>query len=162
VRDYDVYTAANSKNFLSTAQRSHCGVIEGTMKAGHLRYWWENPAEPPRPTPQGAPAEEVPLAPIYSIVSHSDALWTLTGSSVGSSPTVPPARTHTTPQFGRVNLFTARHAPGTLIHSFEAHKGPVSSMCLDLGETGLYTAGWDGVALVCCPPSALSRTYFDV
>jgi transcriptional activator SPT8 len=85
IRDYDVYTAANSKNFLTTAQRSHCGVIEGTMKAGHLRYWWENPAELPSPPQPGAPPEEMSLAPVYSMASHSDALWTLAGSSVSSA-----------------------------------------------------------------------------
>jgi transcriptional activator SPT8 len=47
-------------------------------------------------------------------------------------------------QADRINLFTARHEPGRLIHSFVAHKGPISSLSLTLDETGFFSGGWDG------------------
>ena len=39
IRDYDVFAAVNGKVFLTAPQRQHCGVIEGIMKAGQIRYW---------------------------------------------------------------------------------------------------------------------------
>ena len=82
VRDYDVFAAVNSKNFLTAPQRHHAGVVEGLMKSGQLRFWWENPAfsEGAR---QGLLAEEeVGPAPVYSLAMHSDALWALAGTNV--------------------------------------------------------------------------------
>jgi transcriptional activator SPT8 len=78
VRDYDLFSAANGKIFLTGQQRAHCGVIEGTMKAVPIRCWWENPAC----APPGTPLDEVGLSPIYSLAMQSDALWTLAGSDV--------------------------------------------------------------------------------
>jgi transcriptional activator SPT8 len=83
VRNYDIFTAANSKNFLTSVQRAHCNVMEGSMKAGQLRYWWENPALSPE---EFNPNMSQPdLGPIFSIATHSDALWTLTGSDVSAA-----------------------------------------------------------------------------
>ena len=75
IRDYDLYTAVNGKTFLTAPQRHHCNVVEGTMKAGQLRTWWENPAS----LNPAAPGE---LSPVYSLAMHSDALWALSGSEV--------------------------------------------------------------------------------
>jgi hypothetical protein len=77
VRSYDVFAAANGKNFLTAQQRHHCGVIEGTMKAAPVRYWWENPS---RPLPGNDAQTLNQLSPVYSMAMHSDALWTLTGA----------------------------------------------------------------------------------
>lgn len=84
IRDYDVFAAVNGKVFLTAPQRQHCGVIEGIMKAGHIRCWWENTA--PVLNPDGTVAES-PLYPVYSLAMQSDALWSLAGSDV-SSPSV--------------------------------------------------------------------------
>jgi transcriptional activator SPT8 len=81
IRDYDIFSAVNGKNFLTAQQRHHCGVIEGTMKAGQIRCWWENPVKPPG---LGAPPRESRLAPVYSLLMQSDALWALSGSDVSS------------------------------------------------------------------------------
>lgn len=54
-------------------------MIEGTMKAGQIRYWWENPKDP---GVDSAAQGDDHLAPIYSMAAHTDAVWTLTGSMV--------------------------------------------------------------------------------
>jgi transcriptional activator SPT8 len=87
IRDYDVFSAVNSKTFLSAPQRHHASVVEGLMKAGQLRCWWENPAKQrPQPTfsqPGILSIEDEPgLAPVYSLAMHSDALWALAGTDV--------------------------------------------------------------------------------
>ena len=94
IRDYDIFTAINSKTFLSAPQRHHAGVVEGLMKAGQLRFWWENPGFNQRRgfiggqamPPLGPVIEEEPgLSPVYSLLMHSDALWALAGTDVGSA-----------------------------------------------------------------------------
>ncbi|KDQ60948.1 hypothetical protein JAAARDRAFT_31941 [Jaapia argillacea MUCL 33604] len=128
VRDYDIFAAVNGKNFLTAPQRHHCGVIEGTMKAGQIRLWWENPADANR---LGAPPiQETQLSPIYSLSMQSDALWALAGSSQG-----------------HINLFTVRHDPGRLCHVMRGHRGHVSALSLQHDEKGFFSAGWDGEAM---------------
>ncbi|KAK7446402.1 Transcription factor spt8 [Stygiomarasmius scandens] len=125
IRDYDIFTALNGKNFLTAPQRHHSGVVEGIMKAGQLRYWWENP------TPSSVSGEEDrSISPVYSLEMHSDALWALAGSDAG-----------------HINLFTVRHEPGRVCHTFHAHRGPVASMSLDHDEKSFFSAGWDGEAM---------------
>ncbi|KAJ8078848.1 Transcription factor spt8 [Marasmius tenuissimus] len=122
IRDYDIFTALNSKNFLTAPQRHHSGVVEGIMKAGQIRFWWENPSHSP-PATEG---ERVP-APVYSLIMHSDGLWALAGSNSGP-----------------INLLTVRHEPGRLCHTLVGHRDAVSSMSMDHDEKGFFSAGWDG------------------
>jgi hypothetical protein len=82
IRDYDIFTAVNGKNFLTAPQRHHCGVVEGIMKSGQIRFWWENPTL--RLNGDAPADQEVLLSPVYSLVMHSDALWSLAGSDVCS------------------------------------------------------------------------------
>lgn len=84
IRDYDIFTALNGKTFLSAPQRHHAGVVEGLIKAGHLYCWWENPTAPNPKKVNGATVvdDDTGLAPVYSLVMHSDALWALGGSDV--------------------------------------------------------------------------------
>ncbi|KAJ7095147.1 WD40 repeat-like protein [Mycena belliarum] len=133
IRNYDIFTAVNGKNFLTAPQRHHAGVVEGIMKSGQIRFWWENLA----PLTQGKlngmafEEEEPALSPVYSLAMHSDALWTLAGSDVG-----------------HINLFTTRHDPGRCIHVMTGHRGrPVSALAMDHDEKGFYSAGWDGDAI---------------
>lgn len=81
IRDYDLFSAVNGKVFLTAPQRQHCGVIEGIMKAGQIRCWWENalPAINPDNTLAGG---DTSLYPVYSLAMQSDALWALSGSDV--------------------------------------------------------------------------------
>ncbi|KAI0636943.1 WD40 repeat-like protein [Trametes polyzona] len=128
IRDYDLFAAVNGKVFLTAPQRQHCGVIEGIMKAGQIRCWWENAI--PTLNPDGTIAGEPTLYPVYSLAMHSDALWALAGSDQG-----------------HVSLFTVRHSPGRLCHVMHAHRGPVSALALQHDEKGFFSAGWDGEAI---------------
>ncbi|RPD66163.1 WD40 repeat-like protein [Lentinus tigrinus ALCF2SS1-7] len=127
IRDYDVFAAVNGKVFLTAPQRQHCGVIEGIMKAGQIKCWWENAIPEPKPDGQ---ITEAPLYPVYSLAMHSDALWSLAGSDQG-----------------HVSLHTVRHAPGRLCHVMRGHRGPVSALSLQHDEKGFFSAGWDGEAI---------------
>lgn len=79
IRDYDIYAACNGKTYLTAPQRHHCGFVEGIMKAGVIRSWWEN--APPNSKPSEDPVEST-YSPVYSLLLHSDALWGLSGSKV--------------------------------------------------------------------------------
>ncbi|KAF9265443.1 WD40 repeat-like protein [Marasmius fiardii PR-910] len=125
IRDYDIFTALNGKNFLTAPQRHHSGVVEGIMKAAQIRFWWENPY----PLTPGIEIERA-LAPVYSLAMQSDALWTLAGTDTGP-----------------INLFTVRHEPGRVCHTLLGHRGAVSSMSVDHDEKGVFSAGWDGEAI---------------
>ncbi|KAJ7117357.1 WD40-repeat-containing domain protein, partial [Mycena crocata] len=130
IRDYDIFTAVNGKNFLTAPQRHHAGVVEGIMKSGQIRFWWENPALA-KPNGMGFGDDEPTLSPVYSLAMHSDALWTLAGTDVG-----------------HINLFTTRHDPGRCCHVMHGHPGrPVSALAMSHDEKGFYSAGWDGDAI---------------
>jgi hypothetical protein len=81
IRDYDVFTAVNGKSFLTAPQRHHCGVVEGIMKAGQIRSWWENP-DMSRFNGITQVSDDPSISPVYSLLMHSDALWALAGSNV--------------------------------------------------------------------------------
>ncbi|KAJ8509526.1 hypothetical protein ONZ45_g8311 [Pleurotus djamor] len=130
IRDYDVFSALNGKTFLSAPQRHHAGVVEGILKAGQLRFWWENPANI-RPANGVQSEDDHALAPALSLAIHSDAIWALAGTDVGN-----------------INLFTVRHEPGRLCHVFTGgHRNRVSALSLDHDEKSLFSVGWDAEAL---------------
>ena len=142
IRDYDIFSAVNGKTFLTAPQRHHAGVVEGTLKAGQVRSWWENP-EAPVSTPNGE------RAPVHSLALHGDALWCLSGTNAGAvfewtGIVCDPSNLFT----GHINLFTVRHEPGRLFHDMQGHRGPVSALSLQHDERGFFSAGWDGQALV--------------
>ncbi|KAF8559783.1 WD40 repeat-like protein [Imleria badia] len=128
IRDYDIFTAVNGKVTLTAPQRHHCNVVEGNMKSGQIRSWWENPdlANSQNGYPQGS---ETTASPVYSMAMHSDALWALGGTSRG-----------------HINLFTVRHDPGRLAHVLQGHRGPISGLSIDHDEKGFFSASWDGEA----------------
>ncbi|PPQ87968.1 hypothetical protein CVT25_001047 [Psilocybe cyanescens] len=131
IRDYDIFSAVNSKNFLTAPQRHHANVVEGLMKSGQLRFWWENTANPEaRPAGILSIEEESNTTPVYSLAMQSDALWALAGTDTGY-----------------INLFTVRHQPGQLQHVLPGHRGPVSALALDYDEQSVFSAGWDGEAI---------------
>ncbi|EKM55353.1 uncharacterized protein PHACADRAFT_173464 [Phanerochaete carnosa HHB-10118-sp] len=127
IRDYDIFTGVNGKVYLTAPQRHHCGVMEGLMKAAQIRLWWENPVNL---AAMPGPVDEPPLCAPYSLLMHSDALWSLAGTEPG-----------------HISLFTVRHEPGRLCHIFPGHRGPVSAMSMAHDEKGFFSAGWDGEAM---------------
>ncbi|KAF8844476.1 WD40 repeat-like protein [Paxillus ammoniavirescens] len=129
IRDYDIFAAVNGKVTLTAPQRHHCNVVEGNMKSGQIRCWWENSDTVNSQTgySQGG---EPSLSPVYSLAMQSDALWALGGTSRG-----------------HINLFTVRHDPGRLVHVLQGHRGPISGLSIDHDEKGFFSASWDGEAI---------------
>lgn len=85
IRDYDVFAGLNGKTFLTANQRHHCGVggvVDGLMKAGQIRSWWEN-SDMSQINEHGPPPMTIPVTPVYSLLMHSQALWALSGTNVG-------------------------------------------------------------------------------
>ena len=77
IRDYDIFSAVNGKIFLTAPQRHHAGVVEGSLKAGQVRSWWENPDAP-------TASAEAGRSPVHSLALHGDALWGLSGTNVSN------------------------------------------------------------------------------
>lgn len=143
IRDYDIFSAVNGKMFLTAPQRHHAGVVEGSLKAGQIRSWWENPGTPTTSADAGR-------LPVHSLALQSEALWGLSGTDVGSSlfACIRPSVIYPILQTGKINLFTVRHEPGRLFHAMQEHRGPVSAISLQHDERGFFSAGWDGQAIV--------------
>ena len=155
IRDYDIFSAVNSKNFLTAPQRHHSGVVEGIMKSGQLRFWWENSLPQDAPKLKDKVGEDEPSSsPVYSLAMHSDALWALAGTDVRNFYCPSMSIPIILPKLGNINLFTVRHDPGRLIHGMNGHRGPVSALSIDADEKGFFSAGWDGEVIVrfkiCC------------
>lgn len=133
IRCYDFFASVNNKTFLTAPQRAHCGIAEGNMKAGVLKFWWENWA----PTIGGngtAPGsqdknqgEEKTLSAVHSMVLQADALWGLSGTETG-----------------HINLTTLRHDPGRTHHTITAHTKSVSCLALQPDELGFLSGAADG------------------
>lgn len=149
VRDYDIFATVNGKTTLTAPQRHHCNVVEGNMKAGQIRSWWENPDF----VPQSGypPMGDSSPCPVYSLAMHSDAIWALGGANVCflNSMISPKTLNRELLQRGHINLFTVRHDPGRLVHVLaNGHRGPISALSIDHNEKGFFSAGWDGEATV--------------
>ncbi|RXW20885.1 hypothetical protein EST38_g4958 [Candolleomyces aberdarensis] len=121
---------------LPSQEAAEYGAVEGLIKAGQLKFWWENPAMSEKKGYSHFPGvgpgldDEAGVDPVYSLLMHSDALWALAGTRTG-----------------HINLFTVRHEPGRLIHVLNHHSAPVSAMSMDYGEKGFFSASWDGEAI---------------
>jgi transcriptional activator SPT8 len=149
IRDYDVFATVNGKTTLTAPQRHHCNVVEGNMKAGQIRSWWENPDF----VPQSGypPMGDSSPCPVYSLAMHSDAIWALGGANVCFPDNIifPTILNRELLQRGHINLFTIRHDPGRLVHVLaNGHRGPISALSINHDEKGFFSAGWDGEATV--------------
>ncbi|KAJ7638545.1 WD40-repeat-containing domain protein [Roridomyces roridus] len=134
IRNYDIFTAVNGKNFLTAPQRHHAAVVEGIMKSGQLRF-----------DGMGLGEEEPVLSPVYSLAMHSDALWTLAGNDVG-----------------HINLFTTRHDPGRCCHGFYSAGWDGDAMQWDL-NTGRHVRSFTahGAQLACVAVRPLNSHYIE-
>ncbi|KDN51661.1 hypothetical protein RSAG8_00207, partial [Rhizoctonia solani AG-8 WAC10335] len=151
IRDYDFFAGCIKMHDPSIDRLGrrlypqHCGLGEGVMKGGVLRMWWENPSGEGGSQPSGGDVTPAPAnvlegglpSPVYCMTLHSDALWGLSGTAAGN-----------------INLFTVRHDPGRVHFVLRGHKGPTSGLTLSADEKKVYSAGWDGHALVWSTPGS--------
>ncbi|KAG0155797.1 hypothetical protein PDIDSM_2970 [Penicillium digitatum] len=111
VRKYNWADSINSKLMLTVAQRHP--FVDSVVKAGVLMTYWES-------------TDGSHLSPVYSLASHSEGLWLLSGLESGA-----------------IRLQTLRHEEGKEIALLRQHTSAVSSLNLTSDEESLLSGGWD-------------------
>ncbi|OQE24934.1 hypothetical protein PENFLA_c009G03864 [Penicillium flavigenum] len=111
VRKFNWADSINSKLMLTVAQRHP--FVDSVVKAGVLMTYWEN-------------MDGSHLSPVYSLASHSEGLWLLSGL-----------------ESGVIRLQTLRHDEGKEIALLRQHTSAVSSMNLTSDEESLLSGSWD-------------------
>ncbi|CRL25691.1 WD40/YVTN repeat-like-containing domain [Penicillium camemberti] len=111
VRKFNWADSINSKLMLTVAQRHP--FVDSVVKAGVLMTYWEN-------------MDGSHLSPVYSLASHSEGLWLLSGLESGA-----------------IRLQTLRHEEGKEIALLRQHTSAVSSLNLTSDEESLLSGGWD-------------------
>ncbi|KAG5291798.1 transcription factor SPT8 [Histoplasma ohiense] len=111
VRKFNWVDSINSKLMLTVAQRHP--FVDSVVKAGVLMTYWEN-------------MDGIALSPVYSLASHSQGLWLLSGLESGS-----------------IRLQSVRHDEGKEIALLQQHTSAVSVLCLTSDERSLLSGSWD-------------------
>lgn len=111
VRKFNWVDSINSKLMLTVAQRHP--FVDSVVKAGVVMTYWEN-------------MDGNSLSPVYSLASHSEGLWLLTGLESGA-----------------IRLQTVRHEEGRELALLQEHTSAVSSMVLTSDEKSLLSGSWD-------------------
>jgi transcriptional activator SPT8 len=111
VRKFNWADSINSKLMLTVAQRHP--FVDSVVKAGVLMTYWEN-------------MDGSHLSPVYSLASHSEGLWLLSGL-----------------ESGVIRLQTLRHDEGKEIALLRQHNSAVSTLNLTSDEESLLSGGWD-------------------
>ncbi|OQE39911.1 hypothetical protein PENCOP_c006G00255 [Penicillium coprophilum] len=111
VRKFNWADSINSKLMLTVAQRHP--FVDSVVKAGVLMTYWEN-------------MDGSHLSPVYSLASHSEGLWLLSGL-----------------ESGVIRLQTLRHEEGKEIALLRQHTSAVSTLNLTSDEETLLSGGWD-------------------
>ncbi|KAJ5941449.1 hypothetical protein N7516_001617 [Penicillium verrucosum] len=111
VRKFNWADSINSKLMLTVAQRHP--FVDSVVKAGVLMTYWEN-------------MDGSHLSPVYSLASHSEGLWLLSGL-----------------ESGVIRLQTLRHEEGKEIALLRQHTSAVSTLNLTSDEQSLLSGGWD-------------------
>ncbi|KAK2773127.1 Transcription factor spt8 [Onygenales sp. PD_12] len=111
VRKFNWVDSINSKLMLTVAQRHP--FVDSVVKAGVLMTYWEN-------------MDGNALSPVYSLASHSQGLWLLSGLESGS-----------------IRLQSVRHDEGKEIALLQSHTSAVSVLCLTSDERSLLSGSWD-------------------
>ncbi|OJJ41682.1 hypothetical protein ASPWEDRAFT_167690 [Aspergillus wentii DTO 134E9] len=111
VRKFNWVDSINSKSMLTVAQRHP--FVDSVVKAGMLMTYWENMDGPS-------------LSPVYSLASHSEGLWLLSGLESGS-----------------IRLQSVRHEEGKEIALLQQHTSAVSVLSLTPDEKSLLSGSWD-------------------
>lgn len=111
VRKFNWVDSINSKLMLTVAQRHP--FVDSVVKAGVVMTYWEN-------------MDAAALSPVYSLASHSEGLWLLSGLESGA-----------------IRLQSTRHEEGADIASLEQHTSAVSVLALTPDEKSLLSGSWD-------------------
>lgn len=111
VRKFNWVDSINSKLMLTVAQRHP--FVDSVVKAGVVMTYWEN-------------LDGNALSPVYSLASHSEGLWLLSGLESGA-----------------IRLQSVRHDEGKEIASLQQHTSAVSVMNLASDEKSLLSGSWD-------------------
>lgn len=111
VRKFNWVDSINSKLMLTVAQRHP--FVDSVVKAGVVMTYWEN-------------MDANALSPVYSLASHSEGLWLLSGLESGA-----------------IRLQSVRHEEGREVASLQQHTSAVSVLNLTSDEKSLLSGGWD-------------------
>ena len=111
VRKFNWVDSINSKLMLTVAQRHP--FVDSVVKAGVIMTYWEN-------------MDGNALSPVYSLASHSEGLWLLSGLESGS-----------------IRLQSLRHDEGREIAHLKQHTSAVSVLNLTSDEKSLLSGSWD-------------------
>lgn len=111
VRKFNWVDSINSKLMLTVAQRHP--FVDSVIKAGVLMTYWDN-------------MDGNDLSPVYSLASHSQGLWILSGLESGT-----------------IRLQSVRHDEGKEIALLQQHTSAVSVLSLTPDEHSLLSGGWD-------------------
>ncbi|KAL4799676.1 transcription factor [Aspergillus venezuelensis] len=111
VRKFNWVDSINSKLTLTVAQRHP--FVESVIKAGVIMTYWES-------------MDGSALSPVYSLASHSEGLWLLSGLESGS-----------------IRLQSIRHDEGKEIALLQQHSSAVSVLSLTSDEKSLLSGSWD-------------------
>ncbi|KAB8754754.1 hypothetical protein FH972_026545 [Carpinus fangiana] len=128
IRKFHWPDTVNSKAMLTVAQRHP--FVDSVTKAGVLTSYWEN-EEPSDKTDAPQSNDEGPsLSPVYSLATHHQALWLLSGTEIGA-----------------INLQAVRHGEGKRITSMFGHSSAVSVLSLSHDEKSCLSGSWDKTIL---------------
>ncbi|KAF7587113.1 Transcription factor spt8 [Aspergillus hancockii] len=111
VRKFNWVDSINSKLMLTVAQRHP--FVDSVIKAGVLMTYWEN-------------MDGNTISPVYSLASHSEGLWLLSGLESGA-----------------IRLQSVRHDEGKEIALLQQHTSAVSVLNLTSDEKTLLSGSWD-------------------
>ncbi|PYI14985.1 WD40 repeat-like protein [Aspergillus japonicus CBS 114.51] len=111
VRKFNWVDSINSKLMLTVAQRHP--FVDSVIKAGVLMTYWEN-------------MDGNTISPVYSLASHSEGLWLLSGQ-----------------ESGNIRLQSVRHEEGKEIALLQQHTSAVSVLTLTSDEKSLLSGSWD-------------------
>ncbi|KAI9828224.1 MAG: hypothetical protein M1819_004582 [Sarea resinae] len=124
IRKFNWVDTANGKAMLTVAQRHP--FVDSVTKAGVLVSYWEN-EEPQVSTSRMQVADDnLPLSPVYSLATHHQGLWLLSGLESGC-----------------INLQSVRHDEGKLITSLRKHTSAISVLTLAQDEKAVLSGSWD-------------------
>lgn len=120
IRKFNWVDSINNKLALTVAQRHP--FVDSVVKAGVLMSYWENWDARPKTTQT--------LSPVYSLASHSQALWLLSGTASGP-----------------IRLQSIRHDEGREVALLQKHTSAVSVLTLSSDEKSLLSGSWDKTVL---------------